>query len=88
MDAKINHLVLICSYAPKGLQPGEPIYEPGKPASNCPKGFAPNKKYKGLCGKERILDPNFKNFLGNYMKCGRDVLIKVAYIFYRKQSNI
>ncbi|XP_056630634.1 venom allergen 5-like [Diorhabda sublineata] len=43
-----------CNYGPAGNIPGVPMYAIGTAATDCSDGMEPNKKFKGLCGQDRI----------------------------------
>ncbi|CAH0560169.1 unnamed protein product [Brassicogethes aeneus] len=57
-----HNLLLVCNYGPGGNYIGAPLYEIGRPTSNCPKGTKRNEKFKGLCGKSKHVKSSRKLF--------------------------
>lgn len=52
----IDRLVLVCNYAPGGLNSGETVFQVGRECSECPKDTQCGTIYKFLCGEVRNLE--------------------------------
>lgn len=69
-NKNLKTLLLVCNFAPSTIMfLGSPIFQVGKPCSECPEDVKCNTMYPGLCGEVRPLDmddfiePFGKNFL-------------------------